>query len=97
MNGVSLNQFYCLRVSCSAISIVAGCIILGVSSYCGADAVGGIFLGAGALGLTISIFPFIRTWMEYNRVLPFLGNMRVHPQQTNNNPELASVSYAREG
>ncbi|XP_072430594.1 kinocilin [Chiloscyllium punctatum] len=44
----------------------------------------------------ISIFPFIRTWLEYNRVLPFLGNLRIHPQQPNNHPELASVSYTRE-
>ncbi|XP_069792456.1 kinocilin [Narcine bancroftii] len=48
------------------------------------------------VGLIISIFPFIRTWMEYNRVLPFLGNIRIHPHQTSNNLELASVSYAKE-
>ncbi|MGH0152973.1 UNVERIFIED_CONTAM: hypothetical protein FKN15_059536 [Acipenser sinensis] len=30
--------------------IVAGCIMIGVSKDCGADAVGGIFLGAGGLG-----------------------------------------------
>uniref|UniRef100_A0A674DRY2 Uncharacterized protein n=1 Tax=Salmo trutta TaxID=8032 RepID=A0A674DRY2_SALTR len=39
-----------LRVFVDGLSIVAGCIIIGVSRECDADAVGGIFLGAGGLG-----------------------------------------------
>uniref|UniRef100_A0A8C7SGJ0 Uncharacterized protein n=1 Tax=Oncorhynchus mykiss TaxID=8022 RepID=A0A8C7SGJ0_ONCMY len=39
-----------LRAFVDGLSIVAGCIIIGVSRECDADAVGGIFLGAGGLG-----------------------------------------------
>ncbi|KAK1164137.1 hypothetical protein AOXY_G16145 [Acipenser oxyrinchus oxyrinchus] len=73
MNPVSINEFHCLRVSFALLSIVAGCIMIGVSKDCGADAVGGIFLGAGGLGLIISIYPFIKAWLSFNQVLPFLG------------------------
>uniref|UniRef100_A0A8C5BTA7 Uncharacterized protein n=1 Tax=Gadus morhua TaxID=8049 RepID=A0A8C5BTA7_GADMO len=37
-------------VGSALLCIVAGCIIIGVSRECDADAVGGIFLGAGGLG-----------------------------------------------
>uniref|UniRef100_A0A8C9W281 Kinocilin n=1 Tax=Scleropages formosus TaxID=113540 RepID=A0A8C9W281_SCLFO len=63
---------------CSALlSIVAGCIIIGVSRECDVDAVGGIFLGAGGLGLLISVYPFIRAWLNFNHILPSLG-ARIH-------------------
>uniref|UniRef100_A0A4W3GPJ0 Kinocilin n=1 Tax=Callorhinchus milii TaxID=7868 RepID=A0A4W3GPJ0_CALMI len=94
MNAISINEYHCLRVSCAVLSIVAGCIIIGVSSSCGAEAVGGIFLGAGALGLMISIFPFIRAWLDFNQVLPFLGNLRIHPGLSGSNP---SNGHTREG
>uniref|UniRef100_A0A673C9N5 Uncharacterized protein n=1 Tax=Sphaeramia orbicularis TaxID=375764 RepID=A0A673C9N5_9TELE len=39
-----------LQAFVDGLGIVAGCIIIGVSRECDADAVGGIFLGAGGLG-----------------------------------------------
>ncbi|KAM4552548.1 kinocilin [Odontesthes bonariensis] len=60
MNPVSVGEYHGLRVGSALLSIVAGCIIIGVSRECDADAVGGIFLGAGGLGLLISIYPFIK-------------------------------------
>ena len=50
MNPVSVGEYHGLRVGSALLSIVAGCIIIGVSRECDADAVGGIFLGAGGLG-----------------------------------------------
>lgn len=50
MNQVSIGEYHGLRVGSALLSIVAGCIIIGVSRECDADAVGGIFLGAGGLG-----------------------------------------------
>ncbi|KAI5608915.1 kinocilin isoform X1 [Silurus asotus] len=50
MNGVSIGEYHGLRVGSALLSIVSGCIIIGVSKDCDADAVGGIFLGAGGLG-----------------------------------------------
>lgn len=50
MNPVSVGEYHGLRVGAALLSIVAGCIIIGVSRECDADAVGGIFLGAGGLG-----------------------------------------------
>uniref|UniRef100_A0A8C6L911 Uncharacterized protein n=1 Tax=Nothobranchius furzeri TaxID=105023 RepID=A0A8C6L911_NOTFU len=50
MNSVSIGEYHGLRVGAALLSIVAGCIIIGVSRECDADAVGGIFLGAGGLG-----------------------------------------------
>ncbi|KAL7850887.1 hypothetical protein AOLI_G00212430 [Acnodon oligacanthus] len=50
MNAVSIGEYHGLRVGSALLSIVAGCIIIGVSKDCDADAVGGIFLGAGGLG-----------------------------------------------
>ncbi|KAG7272509.1 hypothetical protein CRUP_005981 [Coryphaenoides rupestris] len=47
---VSVGEFHGLRVGSALLCIVAGCIIIGVSRECDADAVGGIFLGAGGLG-----------------------------------------------
>ncbi|KAJ3594410.1 hypothetical protein NHX12_003717 [Muraenolepis orangiensis] len=50
MNPVSVGEHHGLRVGSALLCIVAGCIIIGVSRECDADAVGGIFLGAGGLG-----------------------------------------------
>ncbi|XP_028666421.1 kinocilin [Erpetoichthys calabaricus] len=97
MNAVSTNEFHLLRVSCAVLSIVAGCIIIGVSNYCGAEAVGGIFLGAGGLGLIISIYPFVRAWLNFNQVLPFLGNFRIHPRPNNSEIEIGGDAFKREG
>nr|XP_015210601.1 PREDICTED: kinocilin isoform X1 [Lepisosteus oculatus] len=97
MNAVSISEFHCLRVSCALLSIVAGCIIIGVSRDCGADAVGGIFLGAGGLGLIISIYPFIKAWFNFNHILPVLGNFRVHPRPHLSNAEQPAEAFKREG
>ncbi|XP_013886507.1 kinocilin [Austrofundulus limnaeus] len=78
MTPVSIGEYHGLRVGSALLSIVAGCIIIGVSRECDADAVGGIFLGAGGLGLLISIFPFIKAWLNINNIFPPFGN-RVHP------------------
>ncbi|XP_015210602.2 kinocilin [Lepisosteus oculatus] len=96
MNAVSISEFHCLRVSCALLSIVAGCIIIGVSRDCGADAVGGIFLGAGGLGLIISIYPFIKAWFNFNHILPVLGNFRVHPRPHLSNAEQPAEAFKRE-
>ncbi|XP_035994082.1 kinocilin isoform X2 [Fundulus heteroclitus] len=79
MNPVSIGEYHGLRVGSALLCIVAGCIIIGVSRECDADAVGGIFLGAGGLGLLISIYPFIKAWLNINNILPSFGNFRVHP------------------
>lgn len=50
MTPVSVGEYHGLRVGSALLGIVAGCIIIGVSRECDADAVGGIFLGAGGLG-----------------------------------------------
>uniref|UniRef100_W5LJ68 Kinocilin n=1 Tax=Astyanax mexicanus TaxID=7994 RepID=W5LJ68_ASTMX len=73
MNAVSIGEYHGLRVGSALLSIVAGCIIIGVSKDCDADAVGGIFLGAGGLGLLISVYPFIRAWFNFHHILPNLG------------------------
>ncbi|XP_018590245.1 kinocilin [Scleropages formosus] len=83
MNAVSIGEYHGLRVCSALLSIVAGCIIIGVSRECDVDAVGGIFLGAGGLGLLISVYPFIRAWLNFNHILPSLGNVRVHPMAPN--------------
>uniref|UniRef100_A0A3Q2U3Q3 Kinocilin n=1 Tax=Fundulus heteroclitus TaxID=8078 RepID=A0A3Q2U3Q3_FUNHE len=74
-----IGEYHGLRVGSALLCIVAGCIIIGVSRECDADAVGGIFLGAGGLGLLISIYPFIKAWLNINNILPSFGNFRVHP------------------
>lgn len=56
MNPVSVGEYHGLRVGSALLSIVAGCIIIGVSRECDADAVGGIFLGAGGLGECVKLF-----------------------------------------
>lgn len=56
MNSVSVGEYHGLRVGSALLSIVAGCIIIGVSRECDADAVGGIFLGAGGLGEYVQNF-----------------------------------------
>ncbi|XP_015228066.1 PREDICTED: kinocilin isoform X2 [Cyprinodon variegatus] len=83
MNPVSIGEYHGLRVGSALLGIVAGCIIIGVSRECDADAVGGIFLGAGGLGMLISIYPFIKAWLNINNILPSFGNFRVHPAAAN--------------
>uniref|UniRef100_A0A3B4YMS2 Kinocilin n=1 Tax=Seriola lalandi dorsalis TaxID=1841481 RepID=A0A3B4YMS2_SERLL len=76
MNPISVGEYHGLCVGSALLSIVAGCIIIGVSRECDADAVGGIFLGAGGLGLLISIYPFIKAWLNINHILPSFGNVK---------------------
>ncbi|XP_014833382.1 PREDICTED: kinocilin [Poecilia mexicana] len=95
MNPVSIGQYHGLRVGSALFAIVAGCIIIGVSRECDADAVGGIFLGAGGLGLLISIYPFIKAWLNINNILPSFGNFRVHP--TVANADQPAETLRREG
>ncbi|XP_029381497.1 kinocilin [Echeneis naucrates] len=97
MNPISVGEYHGLRVGSALLSIVAGCIIIGVSRECDADAVGGIFLGAGGLGLLISIYPFIKAWLNINHVLPSFGNFRVHPATANPAPEQPIEIIRREG
>nr|XP_020451375.1 kinocilin [Monopterus albus] len=97
MNHISIGKYHGLRVGSAVLSIVAGCIIIGVSRECDADAVGGIFLGAGGLGLLISIYPFIRAWLNINHILPSFGNVRVHPTPANPAPEQPIEALRREG
>ncbi|XP_076122877.1 kinocilin isoform X2 [Alosa pseudoharengus] len=108
MNAVSIGEYHGLRVGSALLSIVAGCIIIGVSKDCDADAVGGIFLGAGGLGLLISVYPFIRAWFNFHHILPTVekweilksdinGNFRVHPMPSNPVLEQAVETIRREG
>ncbi|XP_029930879.1 kinocilin [Myripristis murdjan] len=97
MNQVSIGEYHGLRVGSALLSIVAGCIIIGVSRECDADAVGGIFLGAGGLGMLISVYPFIKAWLNINNILPNLGNFRVHPTPANAAPEQPAETLRREG
>ncbi|CAK6966862.1 kinocilin [Scomber scombrus] len=97
MNTISVGEYHGLRVGSALLGIVAGCIIIGVSRECDADAVGGIFLGAGGLGLLISIYPFIKAWLNINNILPSVGNFRVHPTPANTAPEQPIESLKREG
>ncbi|XP_028283338.1 kinocilin [Parambassis ranga] len=97
MNPISPGEYHGLRVGSSLLSIVAGCILIGVSRECDADAVGGIFLGAGGLGLLISIYPFIKAWLNINHILPSFGNFRVHPATPNPAPEQPAETLRREG
>ncbi|CAB1442522.1 unnamed protein product [Pleuronectes platessa] len=96
MNPVSVGQYHGLRVGSGLLGIVAGCIIIGVSRECDADAVGGIFLGAGGLGLLISIYPFVKAWLNLNNILPSFGNFRVHPTAANPAPAQPIETLRRE-
>ncbi|XP_056277822.1 kinocilin isoform X1 [Pseudoliparis swirei] len=97
MNPVSVGEYHGLRVGSAVLSIVAGCIIVGVSTQCDAHAVGGIFLGAGGLGLLIFISPFIKDWLNTNHMLPSFGNFRVHPTAANPAPDQPVETLRREG
>ncbi|XP_063318951.1 kinocilin [Pelmatolapia mariae] len=97
MNPVSTGEYHGLRVGSALLSIVAGCIIIGVSRECDADAVGGIFLGAGGLGLLIAIYPFIKAWLNINHILPSFANFRVHPAPANPAPDQPVETLRREG
>ncbi|XP_028832923.1 kinocilin isoform X1 [Denticeps clupeoides] len=94
---VSIGEYHGLRVGSALLSIVAGCIIIGVSRDCDADAVGGIFLGAGGLGLLISVYPFIRAWFNFHHILPTLGNFRVHPMSANPDQEQQVDTIRQDG
>ncbi|KAM9440080.1 kinocilin isoform 2-T2 [Clarias gariepinus] len=96
MNAVSIGEYHGLRVGSALLSIVSGCIIIGVSKDCDADAVGGIFLGAGGLGLLISVYPFIKAWFNIHHILPNIGNFRVHPVAPTPAPEQPPDSLRRE-
>ncbi|XP_072296506.1 kinocilin isoform X1 [Eucyclogobius newberryi] len=96
MNPVSVGEYHGLRVGSSLLSIVAGCVMIGISRECDADAVGGIFLGAGGLGLLISIYPFVKAWLNLNNILPSFGN-RVHPNAPNPIPEQTIDALRRDG
>ncbi|KAM6948308.1 kinocilin [Aplochiton taeniatus] len=96
MNPVSIGQFHGLRVGSALVSIVAGCIIIGVSRECDADAVGGMFLGAGGLGLLISVYPFIKAWLNINNILPTFGSFQVHPMAPNPTLEQPPEALKRE-
>ncbi|XP_072560100.1 kinocilin [Paramormyrops kingsleyae] len=96
MNAISIGEFHGLRVGSALLSIVAGCIIIGVSRECDADAVGGIFLGAGGLGLLISVYPFIRAWLNFHHILPSLGHLRVHPMAPTPAAEQPAEAVKRE-
>ncbi|KAI7810189.1 putative kinocilin [Triplophysa rosa] len=82
MNVVSIGEYHGLRVGSALLSIVAGCIIIGVSKDCDADAVGGIFLGAGGLELILSVHQCLKG----TSLLLQFSNFRVHPMATNSNP-----------
>ncbi|XP_040000161.1 kinocilin [Xiphias gladius] len=97
MNPVSIREYHGLRVGSALLSIVAGCIIIGVSRECDAHAVGGIFLGAGGLGLLISIYPFIKAWLNINHILPSFENFRVHPTAANPAPDQPIATLRPEG
>ncbi|XP_030608792.1 kinocilin [Archocentrus centrarchus] len=97
MNPVSIGEYHGLRVGAALLSIVAGCIIIGVSRECDADAVGGIFLGAGGLGLLIAIYPFIKAWLNINHILPSFANFRVHPTPANPASDQPAETLRREG
>ncbi|KAM3865861.1 kinocilin [Diretmus argenteus] len=97
MNQVSIGEYHALRVGSALLCIVAGCIIIGVSRECDADAVGGIFLGAGGLGLLIATYPFVKAWLNINHILPSLGMHRVHPVTPNAAPEQPAETVRREG
>uniref|UniRef100_A0A669B348 Kinocilin n=2 Tax=Oreochromis TaxID=8139 RepID=A0A669B348_ORENI len=84
-----------LHAFVDGLGIVAGCIIIGVSRECDADAVGGIFLGAGGLGLLIAIYPFIKAWLNINHILPSFG--KVHPAPANPAPDQPVETLRREG
>uniref|UniRef100_A0A3P8SB40 Kinocilin n=1 Tax=Amphiprion percula TaxID=161767 RepID=A0A3P8SB40_AMPPE len=82
-----VGEYHGLRVGSALLSIVAGCIIIGVSRECDADAVGGIFLGAGGLGLLISIYPFIKACCL----------IILHPTSANPAPDQPAETLRREG
>uniref|UniRef100_A0A3B4AKR4 Kinocilin n=1 Tax=Periophthalmus magnuspinnatus TaxID=409849 RepID=A0A3B4AKR4_9GOBI len=95
MNPVSVGEYHGLRVGSSLLSIIAGCVMIGISRECDADAVGGIFLGAGGLGLLISIYPFVKAWLNINHILPSFGKFK---QFTRTRPPCASdAGGSREG
>ncbi|XP_020010425.1 kinocilin [Castor canadensis] len=76
---ISSRDFHCLQLACVALGLVAGSIIIGVSVSKAAAAVGGIFLGAAGLGLLIFAYPFLKTRLNLDHLLPAIGSLRVHP------------------
>ncbi|XP_028988173.1 kinocilin isoform X1 [Betta splendens] len=47
-------------------------------------------------GLLISIYPFIKAWLNINHILPSFGNFRVHPTPANPAPEQPIDALRRE-
>ncbi|KAM8791918.1 kinocilin [Rhynchonycteris naso] len=78
---ISSRDFGCLQLACVALGLVAGSIIIGVSVSKAAAALGGIFIGAAGLGLLILAYPFLKARfnLDLDRILPNIGNLRVHP------------------
>ncbi|XP_026253458.2 kinocilin isoform X1 [Urocitellus parryii] len=76
---ISSRDFHCLQLACVALGLVAGSIIIGVSVSKAAAAVGGIFLGAAGLGLLIFAYPFLKARFNLERILPTIGDLRIHP------------------
>ncbi|XP_078119964.1 kinocilin [Sander vitreus] len=48
-------------------------------------------------GLLISIYPFIKAWLNINHILPSFGNFRVHPTPANPAPDQPVEILRREG
>ncbi|XP_030258537.1 kinocilin isoform X2 [Sparus aurata] len=48
-------------------------------------------------GLLISIYPFIKAWLNINHILPSFGNFRVHPTPANPAPDQPIETIRREG
>nr|XP_046264534.1 kinocilin [Scatophagus argus] len=103
MNPVSVGEYHGLRVGSALLSIVAGCIIIGVSRECDADAnrsfyiINQIIYDIYFPGLLISIYPFIKAWLNINHILPSFGNFRVHPTPANPAPDQPVETLRREG
>ncbi|KAG7526190.1 hypothetical protein JOB18_037886 [Solea senegalensis] len=48
-------------------------------------------------GLLISIYPFIKAWLNINHILPSFGNFRVHPAAVIPAPEQVIETIRRDG
>eukprot|EP00069_Balaena_mysticetus_P011572 bmy_07208T0 len=76
---ISSRDFRCLQLACVALGLVAGSIIIGVSMSKAAAAVGGIFIGAAALGLLIFAYPFLKARFNLDHILPTIGEFSPRP------------------
>eukprot|EP00066_Takifugu_rubripes_P028543 XP_011617809.1 PREDICTED: kinocilin-like [Takifugu rubripes] len=48
-------------------------------------------------GLLISIYPFIKAWLNINHVLPGFGNLRVHPAAASAAPDRPAETLRADG